>query len=279
MLPTFGAGHDQRGVAAALVSGSPDGRRAAESAIVAQIGQELRSATRRVTSSRSCARASTPRWRGKVKECALLSSTPRPAPFCGVDDRRDDVLVIGSGPAGASAALMLSTLRRAERHDHKHRWTAKHSACAPDQSTRPRGGSANGIEDQIHHDAAGQSGRRHVVLPRWPRGNRRIHAWGTIPTGKPDYKRASPCLSLDLPQNYLERFWCAMRQHGTHTRFSPNTCRWTRILRSHVLVRDRMTGHRYNIRAKYVIGADGARSQLPPISGYPSRVRWTYTAR
>ena len=36
-----------------------------------------------------------------------------------------------------------------------------------------------------------------------------------------------------------------------------------------VLVRDRMTGHRYNIRAKYVIGADGARSQVATDIGLP----------
>ena len=80
-----------------------------------------------------------PRRRGKVNSARCCRSTTRPAPGCGVDDRRDGRIGhrIGSGRCvGCTDAV---DARRAERHDHQAPLDREHSACAPDQSTRPRG--------------------------------------------------------------------------------------------------------------------------------------------
>jgi 2,4-dichlorophenol 6-monooxygenase len=184
-----------------------------------------------------------------------------------------DVLIIGSGPAGASAALMLSTLGVPNVMITKHRWTAN----------TPRAHLVNqralevfrdmGIEDQIHHDAAGHELVGDSVVCTSLAGEEigRIHAWGTHPDREADYQRVSPCLSLDLPQNYLEPILVRnATARGTHTRFSTEYLSLDQDSDGvTVLVRDRLTGHRYNIRAKYVIGADGARSQVATDIGLP----------
>jgi 2,4-dichlorophenol 6-monooxygenase len=184
-----------------------------------------------------------------------------------------DVLIIGSGPAGASAALMLSTLGVPNVMITKHRWTAN----------TPRAHLINqrvlevfrdmGIEDQIHHDAAGHELVGDSVVCTSLAGEEigRIRAWGTHPDREADYQRASPCLSLDLPQNYLEPILVRnATTRGTHARFSTEYLSLEQDSDGvTVLVRDRMTGHRYHIRAQYVIGADGARSQVAADIGLP----------
>lgn len=90
----------------------------------------------------------------------------------------------------------------------------------------------------------------------------RILTWGTHPARQSDHMLASPSSMCDIPQTYLEPILVtAATKRGTHTRFS------TEYL-SHeqdeagvtATVRDRLTGFKYRIRAKYMIGADGARS-------------------
>jgi len=117
-----------------------------------------------------------------------------------------DVLIIGSGPAGASAALMLSTLEVPNVMITKHRWTANTPRAHLINQRALEVFRDMGIEDQIHHDAAGHELVGDSVVCTSLAGEEigRIHAWGTHPDREADYQRASPCLSLDLPQNYLE---------------------------------------------------------------------------
>ena len=184
-----------------------------------------------------------------------------------------DVLIIGSGPAGASAALMLSTLGVPNVMITKHRWTANTPRAHLINQRALEVFRDMGIEDQIHHDAAGHELVGDSVVCTSLAGEEigRIHAWGTHPDREADYQRVSPCLSLDLPQNYLEPILVRnATARGTYTRFSTEYLSLDQDSDGvTVLVRDRLTGHRYNIRAKYVIGADGARSQVATDIGLP----------
>ena len=103
------------------------------------------------------------------------------------------------------------------------------------------------------------------------------------PTGRADYPLASPSLTVDIPQTYLEPILVKNATvRGTQTRFSTEYLSHTSGRHGGVTVRvrDRLTGHEYDIRAKYLIGADGARSRVAEDIGLPYvRARWTSPVR
>jgi 2,4-dichlorophenol 6-monooxygenase len=184
-----------------------------------------------------------------------------------------DVLVIGSGPAGASAALMLSTLGIGNILITKYRWTANSPRAHLTNQRALEVFRDLGIEDQVHRDASEHKLIGDTVVCTSLAGEEigRIHTWGTHPSREADYQLASPCLSVDIPQNYLEPILVRnATARGTQTRFSTE---YVSLEQDDdgvgVRVRDRLTGREYVIRAKYVIGADGARSQVAADLGLP----------
>ncbi|MET3808732.1 2,4-dichlorophenol 6-monooxygenase [Nakamurella sp. UYEF19] len=174
------------------------------------------------------------------------------------------VLIVGSGPAGSSAALFLSTLGIGNIVITKYRWTANTPRAHITNQRTMEIFRDVGIEPQVLADATPNELVGDTVFCTSIAGEEigRILTWGTHPARKADYQLASPSLTVDIPQSYLEPILvrnAAMR--GSQIRFS------TEYL-SHrqdadgvdVQVRDRLTGAVYSIRAKYLIGADGARS-------------------
>lgn len=184
-----------------------------------------------------------------------------------------DVLVVGSGPAGAGAALLLSTLGVANIMITKYRWTANTPRAHITNQRAMEVFRDAGIEKQVLADATPHELMGDTVFCTSIAGEEigRILTWGTHPAREGDYRVASPCLPVDIPQTYLEPILVRhATERGTQTRFS------TEYL-SHrqdadgvdVQVRDRLTGDEYTIRAKYLIGADGARSKVAADIGLP----------
>lgn len=184
-----------------------------------------------------------------------------------------DVLVVGSGPAGASAALMLATLGVPHVMITKYRWTANTPRAHITNQRAMEVFRDLGIERQVLADATEHALIGDTVFCTSIAGEEigRIRTWGTGPERAGDYRTASPCLTVDIPQTYLEPILVKnATMRGTQTRFS------TEYL-SHAQddegvdarVRDRLTGQEYTIRARYLIGADGARSQVAQDAGLP----------
>ena len=99
----------------------------------------------------------------------------------------------------------------------------------------------------------------------------RIWAWGNKPTEKGQYEIASPCVMSDLPQSVLEPILVAEAGRcGGEVRFSTEFIGLQQdgegVLTT---LRDRVTGHEYTVRSRYVIGADGARSPVLNVLGIP----------
>jgi 2,4-dichlorophenol 6-monooxygenase len=99
----------------------------------------------------------------------------------------------------------------------------------------------------------------------------RLHTWGTHPQRLADYTLASPCTHYDLPQDIFEPIILGEAAHrGSRVRFDSEYL-------SHVqddegvtvTVLDRIEGRQYEIRAKYLIGADGGRSKIAQDIGLP----------
>jgi 2,4-dichlorophenol 6-monooxygenase len=177
-----------------------------------------------------------------------------------------DVVIVGSGPAGSAAALLLSSLDVPNIMITKYRWTANTPRAHITNQRTMEIFRDLGIEDQVLADATPHHLVGDTVFCTSIAGEEigRIHTWGTRPDREADYQLASPCLTVDIPQTYLEPILVRnATARGTQSRFSTEYLSHTQDAEGvdvHVL--DRLTGAEYTIRAKYVIGADGARSKV-----------------
>ena len=177
-----------------------------------------------------------------------------------------DIVIVGSGPAGASMALALSRLGVKNIMLTKYRWTANTPRAHITNQRAMEFFRELGIEDQVNADATPHHMIGDTVFCTSIAGEElgRVLTWGTRPNRHADYEAASPTLNCDIPQTYLEPILVknAMRE-GTLGRFSSEYL-------SHeqdadgvtVRVLDRVSGTEYSIRAKYLYGADGARSKV-----------------
>lgn len=177
-----------------------------------------------------------------------------------------EVLVVGSGPAGASAALFLSELGVDNIMITKYRWTANTPRAHITNQRTMEIFRDLGIEEQVKADAVPHEKIGDTVFCTSIAGEEigRILTWGNHPARHADYVLASPSLNCDIPQTYLEPILVKNATvRGTQTQFSTEYLSHTQDANGvSVQVLNRLTGHTYTIKAKYLIGADGARSKV-----------------
>ena len=177
-----------------------------------------------------------------------------------------DVLIVGSGPAGGAAALALATLGVPNIMITKYRWTANTPRAHITNQRAMEIFRDLGIEPQVLAEATPHDQIGDTVFCTSIAGEEigRIRTWGTHPAREADYQLASPCLICDIPQTYLEPILVKnAAARGTQARFSTEYLSLRQDADGvDATVRDRLTGATYTIRAKYLIGADGARSKV-----------------
>jgi 2,4-dichlorophenol 6-monooxygenase len=177
-----------------------------------------------------------------------------------------DVLIVGSGPAGSSMAALLSTYGIENTLVTKYRWL----------SDTPRAHITNqrtmevmrdlGLEEQCMLYATPQHLMGHNVFCTSLAGEElgRVQTWGNEPRSFARHRLASPTAMNDLPQNFLEPIvFGAACARGTRARLSTEylSCKQDDDGVT-ALVRDRVSGEEFPIRAKYLIGADGGNSRV-----------------
>jgi 2,4-dichlorophenol 6-monooxygenase len=184
-----------------------------------------------------------------------------------------DVLIVGSGPAGGAAALGLSTLGIPNIMITKYRWTANTPRAHITNQRTMEIFRDLGIEDQVLAEASPHEIIGDTVFCTSIAGEEigRIRTWGTSPDREADYRLASPSLTCDIPQTYLEPILVKnAAARGTQARFSTEYLSHAQDAGGvSVQARDRLTGAVLTIRAKYLIGADGARSMVAADLGLP----------
>jgi 2,4-dichlorophenol 6-monooxygenase len=188
-------------------------------------------------------------------------------------DLDTDVLVIGSGPAGSAAALALAT------YGVRTTVITKYGRLAD----TPRAHITNqrtmealrdlGVEEEVMAEAVPQELMGNLVYCTSIAGEElgRLHAWGTRPDRLADYTAASPSRICDMPQDLMEPVLLHNAQsRGAKVRFDTE---YLSLQQDDagvtVRVRDRLRGDEYDIRARYVVGADGGRSQVAEDIGLP----------
>ncbi|MBA4863165.1 FAD-dependent monooxygenase [Streptomyces sp. PSKA54] len=185
-----------------------------------------------------------------------------------------DVLIVGSGPAGATAALALST------YGVPNIIVTRYASLAD----TPRAHITNqrtmevlrdlGVEDQVVAKATPQHLMGNTVFCTSIAGEElgRVRSWGNDPYVQAEHELASPSRMCDMPQHLMEPVLVdAAVARGTSLRFETEYI-------SHVqdadgvtaTVKDRMRGDTYEIRARYLVGADGARSRVAENAGLPT---------
>ncbi|WP_206492035.1 FAD-dependent monooxygenase [Rhodococcus sp. KRD162] len=177
-----------------------------------------------------------------------------------------DVLIVGSGPAGGSAALLLSTLGIPNIMITKYRWTANTPRAHITNQRTMEIFRDLGIAEQVLAEATPHELIGDTVFCTSIAGEEigRIRTWGTGADREADYRLASPCSTVDIPQTFLEPLLVKnATMRGTHAQFSTEYLSHVQDADGvDVSVVDRLTGHHYTIRAKYLVGADGARSAV-----------------
>jgi 2,4-dichlorophenol 6-monooxygenase len=177
-----------------------------------------------------------------------------------------DVLVVGSGPAGASAALFLAT------YGTKTMIVTKYGNL----SDTPRAHITNqrtmetlrdmGLEERLMREATPWHLMSNTTFCTSLAGDElgRVPSWGTDTRRHADYELQSPCTMLDAPQTITEPIIMqAAQARGAKVRFDTEYLSHTQDDDGvTTTVRDRLTGAEYEIRSKYLVGGDGARSKV-----------------
>ena len=117
-----------------------------------------------------------------------------------------DVLIVGSGPAGSSSALFLSTYGVQNMVITKYRWTANTPRAHITNQRAVEIMRDMGLEDEIKAKGVPNHLMGDTVFCASLAGDElaRLHTWGTHPQRLADYTLASPCTHYDLPQDIFE---------------------------------------------------------------------------
>ncbi|HKY21354.1 MAG TPA: FAD-dependent monooxygenase [Vicinamibacterales bacterium] len=177
-----------------------------------------------------------------------------------------DVLVVGTGPAGGAASVLLATYGIKVLCVSQYAGTAR----------TPRSHITNQRTMEVMRDLGLEEECIRLATPAELMGENiyctsvtgeelgRVLTWGTHPQRRADYELSSPTMMCDLPQNLLEPLLVGhATRRGADVRFHTEFI----SLRQDpegvtAVVRDRLLGQEYEIRAKYLIGADGANSRV-----------------
>ena len=177
-----------------------------------------------------------------------------------------DVLIVGTGPAGASAAALLSSYGISNMVINKFAWTCR----------TPRAHITNQRSMEVLRDLGVEKDCLALATPQELMGENtfctslageelaRVLAWGMPPARRSDYELASPAKLCDLPQNLLEPILTRTAAHrGSKVRFDTEylSCIQDDEGVTTTLL-DRLTQEEYQVRSRYLLGADGGNSQI-----------------
>jgi 2,4-dichlorophenol 6-monooxygenase len=181
-------------------------------------------------------------------------------------DFETDVLVVGTGPTGAAAALALATYGVRVHVVTLWNWLANTPRAHITNQRAVEVLRDLGIEEEAKKYATPWEQMSEMLFCTSLAGEEiaRIKVWGTGEDRAGDYIAGSPCPLLDIPQLYMEPLLVKnAAERGAS--FTFNTEYLSHVQDDSgvtVRLRDRLSQREYQVRARYLIGADGARSKI-----------------
>ncbi|WP_426437051.1 FAD-dependent monooxygenase [Bradyrhizobium genosp. P] len=197
-----------------------------------------------------------------------------------------DVLIIGAGPTGSTTALALANCGVRSHIVSRGNWMAD----------SPRAHITNQRANEVFRDLGIAEDIARYSSPWELMGDTtfttslagseliRMRTWGTGDDRRGDYLRASPCGMVDIIQPLLEPIlFQKAAEKGATFAFNTEYVRHEQDADGvTATLRDRLDGREYTVRARYMVGADGARSMVVdhlglPIEGQMARAGTVYT--
>lgn len=177
-----------------------------------------------------------------------------------------DVLVVGTGPMGATTALALATYGVRTTMISQWSWLANTPRAHITNQRAVEVLRDLGIEEEVKKYAVPWDQMGDTLFTTSLTGPEiaRMRAWGTGDDRLGDYIQASPCTMLDVPQTYMEPLLVKnAAERGAKVAFSTKYLGHSQDSEG-VTVRllNRTSDQEYSIRARYLVGADGAKSQI-----------------
>jgi len=181
-------------------------------------------------------------------------------------DFETEVLVVGTGPTGACTALALASQGIRVHCISRANWLADTPRAHITNQRAVEVLRDLGLEDEARKHATPWEWMGDTLFTTSLAGPEivRLRTWGTGDERIGEYRQSSPCPMLDLPQTHLEPLLVNhAARRGASIAFN---CEY----RSHVqdaegvtvTLLDRLTGRVSTVRARYLVGADGARSRV-----------------
>jgi 2,4-dichlorophenol 6-monooxygenase len=182
-----------------------------------------------------------------------------------------DVLVVGTGPMGATTALALATYGVRVHVVNRYNWTANTPRAHITNQRAMEVLRDLGVEAEARRDATPWEWMGDTLFTTSLAGPEiaRLRTWGTGEQRVGDYLQGSPCPMMDLPQDKMEPL-LVKNAAARGAVFSFNTEYLSHQQDAEgvtVHLRDLKSGREYEMRARYLVGADGARSKVMDDAG------------
>ena len=177
-----------------------------------------------------------------------------------------DVVVVGSGPMGGTTALALATYGVRVHVVSKWNWVAN----------TPRAHIINQRAVEVLRDLGVEEATKLEATPWDQMGDTlfttslggpevaRLQTWGTGDDRRGDYLQGSPCTMLDVPQPLMEPVLITnAAKRGAKVSFNTEYLSHTQDADGvTVTLHNRISDTTFTQRARFLVGADGARSQI-----------------
>lgn len=186
-----------------------------------------------------------------------------------------DVMIIGTGPAGSATAALLSSYGVPNMVINRYRWLANTPrAHITNQRTmevlRDLGAD---VEAEAYMHATPQELMGDNIFCESLAGEEigRMKSWGNHPLSQAEHLLSSPTKMNDLPQTFMEPLlFKTACSRGTQARLSTEYISHAQDEEGVTTTcRDRLSGREFEVRSKYLVGADGGNSLVAEHAGLP----------